>query len=81
MLLRSHDFLIADGFQQNGNETVKNVANLISSHSSTIYLELLSWRSIVDVTGDRRILKKIIRTGEGFDHPNEGSLVKGISLR
>jgi len=32
---------------------------------------------VTDVTGDKKILKKIKKAGEGFDHPNEGSQVKG----
>lgn len=42
-----------------------------------IQLELLSWKNVIDVTGDKKILKKITKMGEGFDRPNEGSLVKG----
>lgn len=43
-----------------------------------IQLELVSWKSVVDITGDKKVVKKIVKSGEGFDHPNEGSLVKGI---
>ncbi|KAH7556829.1 hypothetical protein JRO89_XS11G0000800 [Xanthoceras sorbifolium] len=58
-----------------------NIAGGISSESNlTIQLELLSWKSIIDVTGDQKVLKKITKTGEGFDHPNEGSLVKVIYI-
>lgn len=32
----------------------------------------------MDVRGDKKILKKIMKKGEEFDRPNEGSLVKGI---
>ncbi|XP_012857389.1 PREDICTED: 70 kDa peptidyl-prolyl isomerase-like isoform X2 [Erythranthe guttata] len=41
-----------------------------------IHLELVNWRTVVDITGDKNILKKITKNGEAFDHPNEGSLVK-----
>ena len=43
----------------------------------TIKLELVSWKSVIDVTGDKKVLKRITRVGEGFDRPNEGSVVKG----
>lgn len=43
----------------------------------TIEIELISWKRVVDVTGDKKVVKKIIKPGEGFDHPNEGSIVKG----
>lgn len=42
-----------------------------------IHLELISWKTVVDVTGDKKVLKKLIKVGEGYDRPNEGSLVKG----
>lgn len=46
----------------------------------TIDLELVSWRNVIDVLGDKKIMKKIIKNGEGFDRPNQGSLVKGNLL-
>ncbi|KAI4300926.1 hypothetical protein L6164_034252 [Bauhinia variegata] len=51
-----------------------------NSKLSTIKIELVSWRSVIDVTGDKKILKKIKKAGEGFDRPNEGSKVKVIYL-
>ncbi|XP_031281283.1 70 kDa peptidyl-prolyl isomerase-like [Pistacia vera] len=47
-----------------------------SSSNLTIQLELLWWKSIINVTGDGKVFKKIIKAGEGFDRPSEGSLVK-----
>ncbi|CAI9761199.1 unnamed protein product [Fraxinus pennsylvanica] len=43
-----------------------------------ITLELISWRSVIDVMGDEKILKKIMKLGEGFDRPSDGSLAKVI---
>ncbi|TXG70247.1 hypothetical protein EZV62_005182 [Acer yangbiense] len=58
-----------------------NIDGGVSSESNlTIQLELLSWKSIIDVTGDQKVLKKITKAGEGLDHPNEGSLVKVIYI-
>ncbi|XP_019261856.1 PREDICTED: 70 kDa peptidyl-prolyl isomerase-like isoform X2 [Nicotiana attenuata] len=45
-----------------------------------IHLELISWKTVVDVTGDKKVLKKLIKVGEGYDHPNEGSLVKVVYI-
>ncbi|KAJ0100484.1 hypothetical protein Patl1_21094 [Pistacia atlantica] len=47
-----------------------------SNSNLTIQLELLWWKSIINVTGDGKVFKKIIKAGEGFDRPSEGSLVK-----
>ncbi|KAF5750318.1 hypothetical protein HS088_TW03G00652 [Tripterygium wilfordii] len=62
------------GFHQYGNGSVPPASNLI------VQLELVSWRSVIDITGDKKVLKKIIKPGEGFDRPNEGSLVKVIYI-
>ncbi|KAG5583682.1 hypothetical protein H5410_054309 [Solanum commersonii] len=54
---------------------------LQSSNSNLIiHLELISWKSVVDVIGDNKVLKKSIKVGEGYDHPNEGSLAKVIYI-
>ncbi|QCD97091.1 peptidyl-prolyl cis-trans isomerase FKBP65-like [Vigna unguiculata] len=50
------------------------------SNLTSIELELVSWKVVTDVTGDKKIMKKIKKVGEGFDRPNEGSQVKVIYL-
>ncbi|XP_024031211.1 70 kDa peptidyl-prolyl isomerase [Morus notabilis] len=60
----------------NGTATMGVIAPLASN--LTIEIELISWKSVVDVTGDKKVVKKIIKPGEGFDHPNEGAIVKVI---
>ncbi|XWS09254.1 hypothetical protein CRYUN_Cryun40dG0070200 [Craigia yunnanensis] len=41
-----------------------------------ITLELVSWKSVSDVTKDRKVLKKILKEGEGYDRPNDGTVVQ-----
>ncbi|KAK9194342.1 hypothetical protein WN944_005047 [Citrus x changshan-huyou] len=68
------------GIENDGYEAT-NIEGGVSSFSNlTIQLELLSWKSVVDVTGDQKVLKKIKKAGQGFDRPNEGSLVKVIYI-
>ncbi|KAH9738758.1 peptidyl-prolyl cis-trans isomerase FKBP65 [Citrus sinensis] len=68
------------GIENDGYEAT-NIEGAVSSVSNlTIQLELLSWKSVVDVTGDQKVLKKIKKAGQGFDRPNEGSLVKVIYI-
>ncbi|KAG6641122.1 hypothetical protein CIPAW_09G051100 [Carya illinoinensis] len=68
------------GLRQNRNEATEIDNGVPSDSNLSIELELLSWKSVVDVTGDKKVLKKIMKAGEGFDRPNEGSLVKVIYL-
>lgn len=67
----------ADGFNPNKNGAVDLKGGVLTDSNLKIVLELVSWKSIIDVTGDNKVLKKITKAGEGVDRPNEGSLVKG----
>lgn len=42
-----------------------------------IDLELLSFKPVIDVSGDSKILKKILKEGEGSFTANEGASVSG----
>ncbi|XP_031478043.1 peptidyl-prolyl cis-trans isomerase FKBP62-like [Nymphaea colorata] len=41
-----------------------------------IELELVSWKTVTEVTDDKKVLKKILMEGEGYERPNEGAVVK-----
>ncbi|XP_051134671.1 peptidyl-prolyl cis-trans isomerase FKBP62-like [Andrographis paniculata] len=41
-----------------------------------IVLELLSWKTVSNVTDDEKVVKKILKEGEGYERPNEGAVVK-----
>lgn len=41
-----------------------------------ITLELVSWKTVSEVTDDKKVIKKILKEGEGFERPNEGAVVK-----
>ncbi|KAJ6747659.1 PEPTIDYLPROLYL ISOMERASE [Salix koriyanagi] len=64
------------GFIQKGNLAPDIESNIPPDSSLTIQLELVSWRSVTAVTDDKKVLKKIVKAGEGFDRPTEGSHVK-----
>lgn len=42
-----------------------------------ITLEVVSWKNVSDVTKDRKVMKKILKEGEGYDRPNDGTVVHG----
>ena len=42
-----------------------------------ITLELVSWKTVSEVTDDKKVMKKILKEGEAYDRPNEGAVVKG----
>lgn len=41
-----------------------------------ITLELVSWKTVSDVTNDKKVLKKILKEGEGYESPNDGAVVQ-----
>jgi FK506-binding protein 4/5 len=43
-----------------------------------IDLELISWKTVTEIGDDKKILKKVLKEGEGYERPNEGAVVKGI---
>ncbi|XP_045821284.1 70 kDa peptidyl-prolyl isomerase-like [Trifolium pratense] len=44
--------------------------------SLQIDLELVSWKTVSDITKDRKVLKKILKEGEGYERPNDGAVVQ-----
>lgn len=42
-----------------------------------INLELTSWKVVSHVTSDKKVLKRILKEGEGCDRPKDGTVVKG----
>ncbi|KAG1331543.1 Peptidylprolyl isomerase [Cocos nucifera] len=41
-----------------------------------VELELVSWKTVTEIGDDKKILKKILKEGEGYQHPNDGAVVK-----
>lgn len=65
------------GFRQTGNGSTRIDGEIPSKPNLIIQLELISWKSVTDIMGGKKVLKKIVKAGEGFDRPNEGSRAKG----
>ncbi|KAF0893884.1 hypothetical protein E2562_031419 [Oryza meyeriana var. granulata] len=41
-----------------------------------IDLELISWKTVTLIGDDKRILKKVLKEGEGYERPNDGAVVR-----
>lgn len=51
---------------------------LIPPHSTLVFdVEMISWSTIRDITGDGGVLKKILTDGEGWANPKDGDEVSG----
>lgn len=43
-------------------------------------LEVVSWKSVTDVTKDKKVLKKTLKEGEGYERPKDGTTVQGNKI-
>ncbi|CAL9747576.1 unnamed protein product, partial [Musa acuminata subsp. burmannicoides] len=44
--------------------------------SLQVELELFSWKTVTEIGDDKKILKKILKEGEGYERPNDGAVVR-----
>ncbi|KAI6673858.1 hypothetical protein NL676_001764 [Syzygium grande] len=49
---------------------------VLADSNLAILLELIALESVIDVTGDKKVLTEIVRASECFDHPDKESVVK-----
>ncbi|CAJ2670082.1 unnamed protein product [Trifolium pratense] len=64
------------GFGEKGKPVRGDEGAVPPNASLQITLELVSWKTVSDVTSDKKVIKKILKEGEGFERPNEGAVVK-----
>lgn len=71
----------ADAFGESGRPAASGDEGAVPPNASLqIDLELVSWNTVCDITKDRKVLKKTLKEGEGYERPNEGAVVQGIIL-
>uniref|UniRef100_A0A7N0U538 peptidylprolyl isomerase n=1 Tax=Kalanchoe fedtschenkoi TaxID=63787 RepID=A0A7N0U538_KALFE len=64
------------GFGENGLPASGNVGAIPPNATLQIELELLSWKTVTEVTDDKKVLKKTLKEGEGYERPNDGAVVR-----
>ncbi|KAH6826944.1 rotamase FKBP 1 [Perilla frutescens var. hirtella] len=64
------------GFGEKGKPASGNEAAVPPNATLNIELELVSWKTVSNVTDDKKVVKKILKEGEGYERPNEGAVVK-----
>ena len=68
---------VTDGFGEKGKPAQGEEGAVPPNASLEITLELVSWKTVSEVTDDKKVIKKILKEGEGYERPNEGASVKG----
>ncbi|KAK9055628.1 hypothetical protein SSX86_026713 [Deinandra increscens subsp. villosa] len=64
------------GFGEKGKQASGDEGGVPANATLQITLELVSWKTVSDVTKDRKVIKKILKEGEGYERPNEGAVVQ-----
>uniref|UniRef100_A0ACD5Y8V9 Uncharacterized protein n=1 Tax=Avena sativa TaxID=4498 RepID=A0ACD5Y8V9_AVESA len=63
------------GFGEMGRPAAGEEGAVPPNASLLIDLELVSWKTVTEIGDDKKILKKVLTDGEGYERPNEGSVV------
>nr|GEX91614.1 hypothetical protein [Tanacetum cinerariifolium] len=73
------EFIVKDdAFGENGREPASGNDCVVPPNATIqITLELVSWKIVSEVTTDKKVSKKILNDGEGYDRPNDGAVVQG----
>ncbi|CAK7348930.1 unnamed protein product [Dovyalis caffra] len=64
------------GFGENGRPALGDEGAVPPNATLAIMLELLSWKTVSDVTEDKKVMKKILKEGDGYERPNDGTVVQ-----
>ncbi|KAI4374419.1 hypothetical protein MLD38_012416 [Melastoma candidum] len=64
------------GFGEKGRPASGVEGAIPPNATLNVTLELVSWKTVSEVTTDKKVIKKILKEGEGYERPNEGALVK-----
>ncbi|PKA54873.1 70 kDa peptidyl-prolyl isomerase [Apostasia shenzhenica] len=63
-------------FGEKGRPASGEEAAVPPNASMLIELELISWKTVTQIGDDKKVLKKTIKEGEGYEKPNDGAVVK-----
>ncbi|KAA8550570.1 hypothetical protein F0562_002254 [Nyssa sinensis] len=64
------------GFGEKGKPVSGDEGAVPPNATLHITLELVSWKTVSEVTSDKKVIKKILKEAEGYERPNEGAIVK-----
>lgn len=64
------------GFGEKGKPASGNEGGVPPNAALQIALELVSWKTVSEITDDKKVIKKILKEGDGYERPNDGAVVK-----
>ncbi|KAI4365764.1 hypothetical protein MLD38_021722 [Melastoma candidum] len=63
------------GFGEKGKPASGGEGAVPPNANLNVTLELVSWKTVSEVTTDKKVIKKILKEGEGYERPNDGAVV------
>lgn len=69
--------MLIDAFGEDGRPALGSEGAVPPNATLHVTLELVSWKSVSDVTKNKKVLKKILKEGEGYERPDDGTIVQG----
>ncbi|XP_072992366.1 70 kDa peptidyl-prolyl isomerase-like [Typha latifolia] len=64
------------GFGEKGRPASGNDGTVPPNATLLVELELLYWKTVTEIGDDKKVLKKTLKEGEGYERPNDGAVVK-----
>ncbi|XP_010532918.1 PREDICTED: peptidyl-prolyl cis-trans isomerase FKBP62 [Tarenaya hassleriana] len=64
------------GFGEKGKPASGDDSAVPPNATLEINLELVSWKTVSEITDDKKVMKKTLKEGEGYERPNEGAVVR-----
>lgn len=61
-------------FGENGRPATGDECAVPPNAILHITLELVSWKTVSEVTNDKKVVKKTLKEGEGYERPNDGAV-------
>ncbi|XP_020961292.1 peptidyl-prolyl cis-trans isomerase FKBP62-like [Arachis ipaensis] len=68
------------GFGEKGKPTDGDEGAVPQNATLQITLELVSWKTVSEVTDDKKVVKKILSEGQGYERLNEEAVVKAAVI-
>lgn len=70
-----------DGFGEGGRDSSEAINAVPPKSVLNIDLVLVSYKPVIDVVGDSKVFKKILRDGQGTSVADDGATVTGTCVR
>jgi len=64
------------GFGEQGRPASGEEAAVPPNSTLCIDLQVVSWKTVTEIGDDKKVLKKILQEGEGYDRPNDCAIVR-----